>query len=93
MFDPQKIWHAALGELEIKLSKANFTTWFKNTFIIEVSQERGEAVIGVPNAFTKSWMEQKYNTYILEALNNSCDQKIRSITYQIQSVKKHQQKQ
>ena len=93
MFDPQKIWHAALGELEIKLSKANFTTWFKNTFIIEVSQERGEAIIGVPNAFTKSWMEQKYNTYILEALNNSCDQKIRSITYQIQSVKKHQQKQ
>jgi chromosomal replication initiator protein len=38
-------------------------------------------------------MEQKYNTYILEAINNSCDQKIRAITYQIQSVKKHQQKQ
>lgn len=92
MLDSQKIWQAVLGELELMLSKANFTTWFKNTFIIEVSEERAEAVIGVPNAFTKSWMEQKYNNYILEALNNVCDNKIRLITYQIQTIKKQPHK-
>lgn len=91
MLDPQKIWQGALGELELILSKANFTTWFKNTFIIEINLEKEEIIIAVPNAFTKSWMEQKYNKHILEALNNVCKSKIANIFYKIQSVKKFQQ--
>jgi chromosomal replication initiator protein len=87
MLNPQKIWQGVLGELELILSKANFTTWFKNTFIIKVDEEKGETIIGVPNAFTKSWMEKKYNKHILEALNNVCKSKIKSIIYQIQSLK------
>jgi len=31
----EQLWQAILGELELTLSKANFTTWFKNTFIIK----------------------------------------------------------
>ena len=31
----QQLWQAVLGELELSLSKASFTTWLKNTFIIE----------------------------------------------------------
>jgi len=87
MLDPQKIWQGVLGELELLLSKVNFTTWFKNTFIIEVNKETGEVLIGVPNAFTKSWMEKKYNAHILKALNNVCNSKIKNITYQIQSIR------
>ena len=31
---PQELWQATLGELEMLLSKANFTTWFRNTNIV-----------------------------------------------------------
>jgi len=88
MLDPQKIWQAVLGQLELVLSKANFTTWFKNTFVFKVDEDRGEITIGVPNAFTKSWMEKKYNEYILDAVNQICQNRIKKICYQIQTVRK-----
>ena len=59
-----ELWQAALGELELKLSKANFTTWFKNTFIS--SYEDNKIIIAVPNAFTKKWFENKYHSQILK---------------------------
>jgi len=92
MLDPQKIWQGVLGELELALSKANFTTWFANTFIIDVNKDDKEVIIGVPNAFTKSWLEKKYNKYIVEALGNVCNKKIKKVSYQIKSQKQAQQK-
>src|SRR3972149_5487942 len=35
----EELWKACLGQLEITLSKANFSTWFKNTFIQITSKE------------------------------------------------------
>lgn len=66
--DNKSLWQAALGELELSLSKANFTTWFRGTNI--VSQENGEVVISVPNVFTKEWLENKYNSKIKEVLEH-----------------------
>lgn len=63
-----ELWRAALGEIELSISKANFSTWFKNTTIL--SNENGKVVIGVPNGFAKEWLENKYNTYIFKALRN-----------------------
>ena len=56
--NPQQLWQAALGELELLLSKANFTTWFKNTSISSLDEEK--VIIAVPNGFTKVWLEKKY---------------------------------
>ncbi|EKD58947.1 MAG: hypothetical protein ACD_56C00020G0002 [uncultured bacterium] len=66
-----ELWQAALGEIELSISKANFSTWFKNTTIL--SNENGKVVIGVPNGFAKEWLENKYNTYIFRALRNFQD--------------------
>jgi chromosomal replication initiator protein len=66
-----ELWQAALGEIELSISKANFSTWFKNTNIL--SNENGKVVIGVPNGFAKEWLENKYNTYIFRALRNFQD--------------------
>jgi chromosomal replication initiator protein len=63
-----ELWQAALGEIELSISKANFSTWFKNTTIL--SRENGKVVIGVPNGFAKEWLENKYNTFIFRALRN-----------------------
>jgi len=64
--DLKEIWSAALGELEVVLSKANFTTWFKDTFILSV--DKSVVTIGVPNSFAKEWLEKKYHPQILITL-------------------------
>lgn len=78
---PEQIWQSALGELEISLSKANFTTWFKHTALL--SLEEGKAVISVPNTFTKAWFEKKYHRTILEKLQQIAGQPVREIVYQV----------
>lgn len=63
-----ELWQAALGEIELSISKANFITWFKNTAIL--SNDNGRIIIGVPNGFAKEWLENKYRTYVINALRN-----------------------
>ena len=79
----EQIWQAALGQLELSLSKANFTTWFKNTSIIQ--NKDGEVTIGVPNAFTKEWLENKYHKYIFSALQDVTKNKVKKIIYQVET--------
>ena len=38
--DNDQIWKAVLGELEIGISRVNFITWFKNTFIYSYSNDK-----------------------------------------------------
>lgn len=80
--DQQALWQAALGELELTLSKANFTTWFKNTYLIQADGTK--AIVAVPNTFTKAWMEKKYNDQIVKALRNASNLPIREVTYRIE---------
>jgi len=76
--DRKEIWQIALGELEVILSKANFTTWFQDTFILTLSEE--EVIIGVPNGFTKEWLANKYHGQILQALKKNLP-KLKKISY------------
>lgn len=76
-----KDWQSVLGELELLISRANFTTWFKNTFILE-NNEKG-AVIGVPNAFTKVWLEKKYHKDIVKALENVLSKSNLQVIYRV----------
>jgi len=80
--DNNEIWRATLGELELALSKANFTTWFKNTYIASFDNNR--AVIAVPNTFTKAWLEKKYHESIVRALRNVTQSNIREVTYRVE---------
>lgn len=82
-FNPNQLWQAVLAELELTLSKANFLTWLKNTRIISFN-ENGEIIIGVPNNFTKEWLEKKYHKLIFNILQNLTDNKVKKIIYQIE---------
>lgn len=79
-----ELWQAALGELELKLSRAHFTTWFRSTFIAQFSST--EIIIGVPNTFTKAWLEKKYHKDIIESLQKITEHTIRNITYRVDSA-------
>lgn len=81
--EEQKIWQATLGELELTLSRANFTTWFKNTFISVYENEA--IIIAVPNTFTKAWLEKKYHSAILKALQKITNNQVKNITYQVET--------
>ncbi len=78
----EQIWQATLGELEINLSRVNFVTWFKDTFL--ASFENGRAIVCVPNAFVKKWLEEKYHKNIVNSLENITKQKLQEIIYKIE---------
>jgi len=77
-----ELWQTTLSEIELLISKANFITWFKNTNII--SQKDNRIIVGVPNGFTKEWLENKYNKIVLNALRNVVG-RVKGIDYIISS--------
>ncbi len=83
-----QLWQAVLGELELAISKANFTTWFRNTYI--ASRERDGVVVAVPNTFTKAWLENKYHSTVVKALQNIAGNEVHSVVYRVETTKARQ---
>lgn len=77
----EELWRSALGELEFEVSRANFATWFKDTTIRGV--EDGVAVVVVPNAFAKEWLEKKFHKQIVKSLRANAPE-IRNAMYMVQ---------
>ena len=75
-----ELWQAALAQVQLNISPANFSTWLKNTKII--SQKDGEVIISIPNSFAKEWLENKYNKLIFRILR-SLDEKVKVVKYVI----------
>jgi len=75
-----ELWNKCLSEIELNISKANFTTWFKNTSIIK--EDESIVQIGVPNEFVKDWLYNKFHKLILKTLIENKDN-IRGIEYVI----------
>lgn len=80
-----QLWQNVLNEIELNLSKANFATWFKNTFI--ASSEDDKVVICVPSGFVRSWMENKFHKEITSTLENILGKKLNKVVYKIESKK------
>ena len=38
--EAKQVWRAALGELQVSLSPANFETWLKDTELVEIDENR-----------------------------------------------------
>jgi len=64
--DAKHVWRAALGELQVSLSPANFETWLRDTQLIDVEDNRFR--IAVPNGFAKDWLETRYRSLISQTL-------------------------
>ncbi len=79
----ENLWKTTLAQIQMDISEANFNTWFKGTSISTLSDKK--AVIGVPNAFAKEWIENKYHKIILKALKK-LDKDIRRVDYAVVSA-------
>ena len=64
--DAKQVWRAALGELQISLSPANFETWLRDTSLLDVDDNRFR--VAAPNGFAKDWLETRYRSLISQTL-------------------------
>jgi len=64
--DAKHVWRAALGELQVSLSPANFETWLRDTQLVDVDDNRFR--VSVPNGFAKDWLENRYRSLISQTL-------------------------
>lgn len=80
MKDYIELWERALIEIELAVSKANFSTWFNGTYIVK--NEDGVIILGVPNSFIQEWLYKKFHNVILKTLRQ-LDEQVRGLEYQI----------
>jgi chromosomal replication initiator protein len=64
--DAKQVWRAALGELQVSLSPANYETWLKDTQLVDVDGDR--FCVAAPNGFAKDWLENRYRSLIAQTL-------------------------
>ncbi|MGB8644067.1 MAG: DnaA N-terminal domain-containing protein [Anaerolineae bacterium] len=57
-----QIWKAALGELQLQLTRATFETWVKPAF--GISFVPGTLIIGVRNTYAHQWLENRLHGMI-----------------------------
>ncbi len=88
LLDTRKVWENALVDIELSVSRANFSTWFKGTHIIKI--EDGVVYIGVPSQFYKDWLADKHHKTILRALRGVVPD-VRSIEYVIAREERNKQ--
>ena len=61
-----KIWEAALGELELQVSKHNFKTWLEKTG--GLGYEANRFTVGVPNTFVAEYLNKNQRSLIEKTL-------------------------
>ena len=75
--DPKELWEYILTHVELSISPANFNTWFRNSFIVKISED-GVVHIGVPSQFFKDWYLKKFNTLLLKI--------VRDVSYEFRNI-------
>ncbi len=78
------LWQSVLSDLELTLSKAEFTTWLKNTSL-EIDPEYPKiATVIAPEIFAKEWIKKKYHDGILTIVKKAIPE-VENIEYDVKS--------
>src|SRR3989339_808095 len=64
----KELWENVLVDVELNISKANFSTWFKDTYITKI--ENNIVCLSVPNEFARMWLFDKYHKLLIKTLRN-----------------------
>ena len=65
----QNIWQAVLGKVEMKIPKASFETWLKDTSGIFYDEEHSTIDIKVNSSFTAQYLQERMNGLIEREIN------------------------
>jgi chromosomal replication initiator protein len=85
----EHLWKSILAEIELSVSRATFSTWFKDTYII--GNDEAVWTVGAPNEFVRQWLEEKYQKTILRCLREKIEG-IRSIEFIVSNRASKKQK-
>jgi len=64
----KEIWEKALGELQIHVSKANYSTWLSNSQ--GISYQDNIFIVGVPSMFVAEWLSTRLYSLVKQTLTN-----------------------
>ena len=64
----QEVWEAALGELQIQVSKPNYRTWLEKT--VGVSYQDNQFVVSAPSPFVAEYLDKNQRSLIEKTLIN-----------------------
>jgi len=79
----EKIWEAALGELQLQVSEANYDTWLKDSRGIAFAE--GVFTVAVPSAFIAEWLKGRLNSTVSRILSSITGQNI-EVAFQVQAA-------
>lgn len=65
----QTLWKSVLGEIEVSVSHATFTTWFKDTELLDQSNDT--ITVAVANIFAKRQFEVKFDPKVRSVLQKN----------------------
>jgi chromosomal replication initiator protein len=78
-----KIWQAALGELQVQVSKANYDTWLKDTKGLDCAN--GTFTVAVPTAFIAEWLKSRLHSVVCRILATIIGHNV-DVQFQVQAV-------
>lgn len=84
MNELQQIWERALLDIELSVSQATYSMWFKEVSILR--QEDGTVFLAVPNNFVQEWLFKKFHNTILRSFRQA-NTSIRALEYVITKEK------
>jgi len=65
--EAKDIWKRVLGELQLQVSKANYSTWLANSY--GSTFDDGVFIVEVPNAFVSEWLTKRLSSLIKKTLS------------------------
>ena len=77
----EKIWDAALGELQIQVSKPNYRTWLEKT--TGLNYQDSQFVVSVPNTFVAEYLDKKQRSLIEKTLISLTSSQDIKVTFQV----------
>ncbi len=62
----ERLWDAALGQLQLEMPRAAFDTWVRDAELL--TYEDGTFIVGVQNAYAKDWLEDRLRSTVTRVL-------------------------
>src|SRR6185295_2386725 len=84
----EQLWKNCLVEIEAGLSKANFSTWFKNTSVLK--EDAGIIYVGVTKKLVRDWLKNKYHKLITKTIADAYDN-MRAVEYVITKIEPYKE--
>jgi chromosomal replication initiator protein len=78
----KQAWQAAVGQLQMEMSKASFDTWVRSAELIGFSEDI--FTIGVKNAYARDWLESRLSSKVTRLLSGIMNrpQNVRFVVWQ-----------